>query len=596
MGTEVKTYFWRGLLLAFFALALLQNCAGWWLTANFSGTAGVSVPRVVRPFIWTIRVTPKSPAYNLGLRSGDVVDAAAVNAADRYRLWTGDVLVGRQIVIPRLRDGQVERIPLIAARPPLHWDSVFGWFGSTWCILFAILIVWRRAELVEARVLALILMLPNLGINLLPSNWMTPYAALDTTTYALAFVAFLGWALIAAYAMLFSAPFRRIRSIFAGLTYVSAGASSSLAIVNIIGIYTGTLDLTSVMNGILFHPILPLLLLVCTVACVAFTFAGVRGADRERFGWVILSLAVFFVAAIGSAIVTPLGQAWVALMIALGNVGLVLAPVGLTYALLNRRLLDLGFVINRAAVFTGVSIVVVGAFVLAEWGLGEWFGSIGHATNLFVSAAVALALGLSVRTIHSRVDALLDYVFFRKRHEDEQALRTFARQAPYITDAAILLERAVECLGRHADASVASFVLNSGNGRFGNVDENDPALVSLRTSRKVVDLHAIATKLEGEFAYPLFARGQMYGAMVLGPKRSGESYAPDESSAIEQVALAIASALDALALGDSRRTDALAVGILSIQESLVDIGERLRRLEARNSDGVEGALRAIEPG
>lgn len=411
---------------------------------------------------------------------------------------------------------------------------------------------------------------------------MTSHAALDATTHALAFVAFLGWGLIAAYAMLFSAPFRHIRAIFAGLAYLSAAASSFIGAASIIGVYAGTVDLTSLMNGIIAHTLLPSLLLVGTVFCVALTFAGVRGADRERFGWVVLSLAILFVASIGSSIVAPLGQAWVSLMIAFGNIGLVVAPVGLTYALLNRRLLDLGFVINRAAVFTGVSIVVVGAFVLAEWGLGELFGSIGHATNVFVSAAVALGLGLSIRTIHSRVDALLDNVFFRQRHEDERALRTFAREAPYITDVTTLLERAVQCLRNHANASVASFVLNSGNGQYGDVDENDPALLSLRTGVKVVDLHAVPTRLEGEFAYPLFARGQMFGAMVLGPKRSGESYAPDESSAIEQVAFAVAGALDALVLNDLNRTDALVEGIRLIRESLVDIGDRLRRLEARS--------------
>ena len=105
---------------------------------------------------------------------------------------------------------------------------------------------------------------------------MTPYAALDAATYALGSVASLGWALVAAYAMLFSARLRRIRAIFAGLTYVAAGAVSSIAIANIIGVYTGTLDLTSVMNGIVSQTILPLLLLVGTMVCVAFTFAGVR--------------------------------------------------------------------------------------------------------------------------------------------------------------------------------------------------------------------------------------------------------------------------------------------------------------------------------
>ncbi len=51
------------------------------------------------------------------------------------------------------------------------------------------------------------------------------------------------------------------------------------------------------------------------------------------------------------------------------NVASFLAPLGMSYALLNRRLLDLGFALNRAAVYTGVSIVVVGTFMLVEFAL-----------------------------------------------------------------------------------------------------------------------------------------------------------------------------------------------------------------------------------
>lgn len=582
MGSESKTAVWRRLLLAFFALVLAQNFASWWASYNIIGGPAVSIVNAVRPFIWTIRVTPGGPAYAKGLRTGDVVDASAVDPADRYRLKTGDVLSGRQSVVPRLRDGHVERISVVArprvpATDALHWDSIFGWCGGTWCIVFGILIVWRRAELVEARVLALILVLPNLGINLVPENWTTPYAALDAMTYSFGLVSFLGWTLIVTYAMLFAAPHRGVRNAFAGLAYASALSISALGVTSVAGAYTGTLDLTSVFNGPT-TTILPAALLVCAVVCVAVTFAGVRGADRERLGWVMFSFAPFSVGLLGTFV--PFGERWTHWNITLSDVGLFIAPVGLTYALLNRRLLDLGFVINRAAVFTVVSIVVVGTFVLVEWALGELLGSMGHSTNMFVSAGVALALGLSVRTIHGRVDAVLDNVFFRKRHEDEQALRTFAYEAPHITDAVTMLERAGECVSRHADASAVSFKLNSGDGRYDDVDENDPALVSIRANHKVVDLHTVPTRLEGEFAYPLFARGQMLGVMVLGPKRSGESYAPDESDAIEKVASAVASTLDALRLGDPRRADALAEGIRTIQNSLADIAERIRRLEA----------------
>jgi hypothetical protein len=58
---------------------------------------------------------------------------------------------------------------------------------------------------------------------------------------------------------------------------------------------------------------------------------------------------------------------------------LFLAPVALTYAALSRRLIDVGFVLNRAAVFSGVSIIVVGLFMLGEAVLGFWFS---HATHI----------------------------------------------------------------------------------------------------------------------------------------------------------------------------------------------------------------------
>jgi len=120
-------------------------------------------------------------------------------------------------------------------------------------------------------------------------------------------------------------------------------------------------------------------------------------------------------------------------------------------------------------------------------------------------------------------------------------------------------------------------------------------LVSLRTTRNVLDLHTVRTQLAGEFAYPMFARGQLLGVMVLGPKVSGESYAPDESSALEQIASAIASTLDALTLSASGRNDALVEGILSIQESLADMSARIRRLDARTSGEAQAEREAIEP-
>jgi hypothetical protein len=258
------------------------------------------------------------------------------------------------------------------------------------------------------------------------------------------------------------------------------------------------------------------------------------------------------------------------------------APLGLTYAMLNRRLLDIGFVLNRAAVYAGVSVVVVGIFVLVEWAFSEWFSSATHVENLAASAFLALVLGLSIRAIHRRVELVLDSLFFRKRHEDEEAIRRFAREAPYITDSTILIERTIGVLEQRADASYVTIAVDDGAGSYGQVGENDAAIVSLRASHRALDLRDVKTRVSGEFAYPMVARGRLVGVIAIGPKVSGESYAPDESDAIGSLAHNVGGALDVLSSRNDTANGAILDAIRDLQGSVNVIAQRLRIIEERS--------------
>jgi len=192
-------------------------------------------------------------------------------------------------------------------------------------------------------------------------------------------------------------------------------------------------------------------------------------------------------------------------------------PATLMYVALNRRLLDVGFALNRAAVFAVISAIVVGTLVLVEW-----------AASAIIGAAVVLALGLSMRYIHTYVDRFVDRVFFRKRHEDEAALRKFAHEAAFITDRSTLLERAAQEVRDHTDASDASILLFDSST---SLDENDPAIVAMRAWHKPVDLHTQPhSALRGDMAFPMVSRGRLIGALLCAPKREGESYRANASA------------------------------------------------------------------
>jgi hypothetical protein len=276
------------------------------------------------------------------------------------------------------------------------------------------------------------------------------------------------------------------------------------------------------------------------------SFRRATGAERVRLRWATFGVIIGTLAAGLSLpfLGFTIGQTQSFLIeesfTAFANLAI---PATMGYAIVRHRVIDVQFVLNIATVFTIVSLIIVGAFILGEWLMGSWLASQSHITNLAANAVLVVALGLSVRVVHVRVDRFVDNVFFRKRHEDEQAIREFAREAVYATEPDALLKGAVEVLTRHADAASVSIDLDDGRGRYGDVDAGDPVILALRSRHKPVDLHGMETALRGEFAYSMAVGKRLIGVLVLGPKRSGEAYAPDESHAIAELAQAVGTTL-----------------------------------------------------
>jgi hypothetical protein len=421
-------------------------------------------------------------------------------------------------------------------------------------LLFAAIVSWRRPDLPSVRVLALCLLSWEFGLVFQSQNWLTPFPLADAALNAVnGFLYYGGIALLATYTTLFSGAGLVWRRALVWLIYAAAISGAMQQLLLVVGAWTahwdvlgGWLSGTAAADAILALPGL------LSLIAVVFTAATCSAAERARVTWASLPIGLLFATEAAtnvtfSTTVAP-GISHVAEIVV--NYAIFIAPLGLAYTVLNRRLLDIGFAVNRAMVYSGVSVLVVGMFVIFEWALGEWLGTASHAANIAISAGFALLLGFSIRAIHKRVDATLDYLFFRKRHEDEKAIREFAHDAGFVTDARVVIERAAEVLRDHADAATVEFALDNGSGRYGTVSENDPAIVTLRAQHRTLDLHGMNTQLRGEFAFPMVARGRLLGALVLGPKRSGESYMPDESDAILQLAHGVGTTLDVLTAKD----------------------------------------------
>ena len=150
---------------------------------------------------------------------------------------------------------------------------------------------------------------------------------------------------------------------------------------------------------------------------------------------------------------------------------------------------------------------------------------VSHATGWIANAALALVLGLSLNPMHKRADAFIDFVFFRKRNEDERALLDFSKESAYVTDAQVLLDQTLDKLRRHTDARDAAILIEAagtyaavrfyGGVTAPAVDENDPAVLALKAWHRPLDPHRYAGAMCGALALPMVARGRLLGAIVL---------------------------------------------------------------------------------
>jgi hypothetical protein len=581
--------FWRSLLLAFVFCCLVINAVSLFSdSVEASSALGFQVTRVADSAL--VRVTAVDPggaAEASGLDVGDVIHVRSLSPGDRYRLLTG-VYPHERIPIAVSRGGrQLQLIYESGDAPAWRWDIDLWCAASFWMLGFAIVIAWRRADAVEARILCVLIALVPASAGWQAGSWIgfSPFADMLTAIAGYT-LTWLSAALLATYAQLFGRPLSPARRVFTALAYISAAGAAIYESVRLVLLWTGATPWVAQTLGPDWNMAWGAAPFLLALACALMGVSAAHPKERGRIAWSTATLSVLYLAqAFGSLVpmLFPGVARGNALVIAYSciNIGTFLAPLGMTYALLNRRLLDINFALNRVAVFSTVSLIIVGLFVLAEWGIGVWLERAGHTANLLASAAVALALGLSIRVVHSRVEHVLDRVFFRKRHEDEQAIRRFAKEAAYVTELDVLIARAVDVLERHADASFVRLALDDGLGHYGEVSENDPAIVSLQTWHRVVDLHELDTQLDGERAYPMVARGRLVGALVLGPKHSHEAYAPDESGAIEEVAHGVASALYVLSQKQSPADDRIVKELTSMRDAIADgfakINQRLER-------------------
>jgi hypothetical protein len=281
--------------------------------------------------------------------------------------------------------------------------------------------------------------------------------------------------------------------------------------------------------------------LALVIASLLDGWRSCSGETRQRHLWLLLSFALGTVPAMLTLVPALDWQLkGMRVTVMLYFVGQLLMYLGLAYAVLRHRVFNFDFAVSRVVVFSVVSGMLLCAFGLIEWRVHAGSHGAGpEHRNLVGEALVALGSYLVFHLIHDKLERAVEHVFFEKWHVNEHRLREYVRQAAHITTIDALLSSLRSALDRFTGEAGCAIYLRQAAGDYALaagtlpdapalVDTDDNLAVSLRADMAPLFCDRLPTTLPGELALPMCHRGALNGFVLLGSKRGGESYRPDE--------------------------------------------------------------------
>lgn len=540
----------------------------------------------------TIRaVRPGYPAERAGIRAGDTVDLTRMSLHDRLLLVGYDwAHVGQSINLDIVRGGAtrhyVVRFQESEKNPRLVAVLLFSILTST-LVGSLVLFVLVRSPSVEALALwafALSWFQPGSSeLAYLGGDWVGAiYGGVFTDLFAGFFcTGMIVFALRAIGRWPHRERYEIAAAVIGFITYVVLQYSDVTTLVY------GTIPPAFISFISSQQYTIPAL---SVAVIVGAAFVRARGPARIRLRWVTIGFGCLVAGWLSMEIWQALPAMAFAIWPNFVLLFLVNAGFGtLGYAIIRRDLFDVNFVINRAAIYTTLTALLVGAFAGLNWSIGLLLKETGLA--LPIDVILAAAVGLSLNVIQRRVDSNVDRVFFRRRYDAEQRLRRITRALAHVTDsdsvAHALVVEPVEAFGLHAAAYYRSapggpFELIAARGWPAGsptaVAATDPLVLHLGGCTDALRLDSVphdAAFPHGparpRIAFPMWSRRELVGFVLYSTHQNGAMLDPDEVALIEGIANASVIALERVAA-------------MSLQDRFASMRSELESIKAQRDE------------
>ena len=539
-------------LLAGLALVWGATCAG--LTAYHLSHAGRVGAPLDLPSGIVRTIVPGLAAERAGILAGDRVLLGRMPAADAASmLHEQDPVANRAFSVPIERNGRILSLTLLPGPETRTWSLLNDVLSITIAIPLSIIAAWVIAVGRGGAALGVYLLAlgpawgPVAGIS---DALIGPVLGASLT---LIVASFAGMVIVAIRAA--QDPISRRARVFEGAIVASAVAVAALAIVQ-------TLTFERFISLSARDFVTGYAAATLAVAALLLGRKTVQLPDqRRRLGW-------FWAGASGIGIgqmlyftplVNPKTVTWLPVLL---DTSILAGVIALGYAVAKHHVVDLRFVLNRAAVYGALSTAVVAVLTLVDW----LAGSILSASRLAlpIDIVAALVLGFSMQHVQRRVEEFVDRVLFRARRRAQMRLDRVAAGLETTEDERIVAPALVDEPAEALALGSAALFVRVGDGAYTpdrtlgwddgvpSIHARDPFLLHVAGAPGAFRLDASpplpfapdSGDAIPRVAVPIRFRGILAAFAVYGLHAGGADLDVDEIAILERLAKSASYALD----------------------------------------------------
>jgi len=251
-----------------------------------------------------------------------------------------------------------------------------------------------------------------------------------------------------------------------------------------------------------------------------------RGQMRWALGGTLLGLALFGLTftplLFERSLLSRTGQ----LLTALSNLGFPVMGVGLAVAILRYQLFDIDRIVNRALVYFGLTLLVIGLYVLVVGYLSYVFRAQG---NLLISLAATGAVAILFAPLHRALQRGVNRLMYGERDEPYELLTRLGRQFESTLDTSAGLTLTVETVARALKLPYVALALWWEDGM--------QVAAQYGTPRNPVS------------SFPLVFAGQTIGELQAAARAPDEPFSPADLQVLGNLARQISATAHAHQLG-----------------------------------------------